>query len=172
MQLHQLKPIHKKKARKRVGRGGKGGTYSGRGMKGQKARAGKKPRADFAGGDTPLTKRLPKQRGQVGKLKKIRKGVKSSRLRSQPVILNLKDIEKKFSAEGGKEKIISPKSLFGKGLVSKIRKSIPKIKIIGQGKIKKEWQFRGVQLSKKLQEEVKKTTKIVKPRTKAKSKTT
>jgi len=36
MQLHQLKPNHKKKSRKRVGRGGKKGTYSGKGMKGQK----------------------------------------------------------------------------------------------------------------------------------------
>jgi len=41
MQLHQLKPNHKKKSRKRVGRGGKKGTYSGKGMKGQKSRAGK-----------------------------------------------------------------------------------------------------------------------------------
>ena len=38
MQLHQLKPIHKKKKPKTRGRGGKRGTYSGRGMKGQKSR--------------------------------------------------------------------------------------------------------------------------------------
>ncbi|MFQ6049937.1 MAG: hypothetical protein ACE5J0_02775 [Candidatus Paceibacterales bacterium] len=42
MELHELKPIHKKKKRKRVGRGGKRGTYSGRGIKGQKTRAGRK----------------------------------------------------------------------------------------------------------------------------------
>ena len=36
MQLHQLKPIHKNRKSKRVGRGGKRGTYSSRGMKGQK----------------------------------------------------------------------------------------------------------------------------------------
>jgi large subunit ribosomal protein L15 len=166
MQLFQLKPIHKRKTRKRIGRGGKSGTYSGRGMKGQKSRAGKKPRADFAGGDTPLTKRLPKQRGQVGKLKKIKKGVKSSRLCSRPVILNLKNIEKKFE----KEEIVSPKSLFEKGLVSKIRKSIPKIKILGQGELKKKLEFKGVELSKNVQERVRKLSKTAKSKANSKTK--
>lgn len=41
MQLHELKPKHKAKKKKRVGRGGKRGTFSGRGVKGQKARAGR-----------------------------------------------------------------------------------------------------------------------------------
>jgi len=99
MQLYQLKPTHQKKKPKRVGRGGKKGTYSGRGIKGQKSRAGRKPRPGFAGGDTLLIKRLPKQRGQRGKLK-IRQGRKLSR-RLKPVILNLKDIEKKFSVKVG-----------------------------------------------------------------------
>ena len=89
MQLHQLNPSYKKKSRKRVGRGGKKGTYSGRGLKGQKSRAGRKPRPGFAGGDTPLIKRFPKQRGQRGKLK-IRQGRKFSGLRPKPVILNSK----------------------------------------------------------------------------------
>lgn len=75
MQLNQLQAEHLKKKRQRVGRGGKKGTYSGRGMKGQKARAGRKPRPGFAGGDTPLAKRLPKKRGQRGRLK-IRQGRK------------------------------------------------------------------------------------------------
>jgi large subunit ribosomal protein L15 len=54
-----------KKNRKRVGRGnGSGhGTYSGRGQKGQKARAGGKMRPGFEGGQLPLIKRLPKKRG-------------------------------------------------------------------------------------------------------------
>ena len=42
MQLHQLKPSHKRKRPKRIGRGGKRGTYSGRGVKGQRSRAGRK----------------------------------------------------------------------------------------------------------------------------------
>ena len=54
-----------KKDRKRVGRGdGSGyGTYSGRGCKGQKSRAGYKMRPGFEGGQLPLIKRLPRKRG-------------------------------------------------------------------------------------------------------------
>ncbi len=54
-----------KRGRKRVGRGnGSGhGTYSGRGCKGQKARAGGKMRPGFEGGQLPLIKRLPRLRG-------------------------------------------------------------------------------------------------------------
>ncbi len=56
-----------KKSRKRVGRGdGSGhGTYSGRGCKGQKSRAGYKMSRGFEGGQLPLIKRLPQKRGFV-----------------------------------------------------------------------------------------------------------
>ena len=147
MQLHQLKPSYKKKSRQRIGRGGKKGSYSGRGMKGQKARAGRKPRQDFAGGDTTLTKRLPKQRGQVGKLKKTKRGTKLFRLRllSKPVVLSLPDVEKKFK----KGEIVSPQSLLKKGLIDKIKGRIPKVKILGKDKLKKELIFKGVEFSKK-----------------------
>jgi len=58
-------PPGAKRRRKRVGRGiGSGhGTYAGRGIKGQKARSGKGPRPGFEGGQTPLSKRIPFQRG-------------------------------------------------------------------------------------------------------------
>ena len=51
--------------RKRVGRGlGSGhGRYSGRGVKGQKARSGGKLPPYFEGGQLPLVKRLPRKRG-------------------------------------------------------------------------------------------------------------
>ena len=54
-----------KRKRKRVGRGnGSGyGTYSGRGVKGQKSRSGYKMRPGFEGGQLPLIKRLPRKRG-------------------------------------------------------------------------------------------------------------
>jgi large subunit ribosomal protein L15 len=54
-----------RKDRKRVGRGdGSGnGTYSGRGCKGQKSRAGYRMRPGFEGGQLPLIKRLPRKRG-------------------------------------------------------------------------------------------------------------
>ncbi len=59
MQLHTLQPIYKLKAKKRVGRGGSRGTYSGRGQKGQKARSGHKIRP----AERDLIQRLPKLRG-------------------------------------------------------------------------------------------------------------
>jgi len=64
MQVHQLVGTGRKR-RKRVGRGlgSRRGTYSTRGVKGQKARAGARIRPGFAGGQTPLYARLPKRRG-------------------------------------------------------------------------------------------------------------
>jgi large subunit ribosomal protein L15 len=58
-------PVGAKHKRKLVGRGdGSGhGTYSGRGLKGQKARSGGGVRVGFEGGQLPLIKRLPRKRG-------------------------------------------------------------------------------------------------------------
>lgn len=58
-------PPGSRKDRKRVGRGdgSNNGTYSGRGCKGQKSRAGYKMRPGFEGGQLPLIKRLPRKRG-------------------------------------------------------------------------------------------------------------
>ncbi len=64
MKIHELKPpAGAHKSRKRVGRGdGSGhGTYSGRGVKGQKARSGARVPAWFEGGQMPLQRRLPKR---------------------------------------------------------------------------------------------------------------
>ncbi|MEE8369690.1 MAG: 50S ribosomal protein L15 [Dehalococcoidia bacterium] len=66
MLAHELKPARgSKHARKRVGRGNASGhgTYSGRGSKGQKARAGRTPKLGFEGGQTKLIKRMPRRRG-------------------------------------------------------------------------------------------------------------
>jgi large subunit ribosomal protein L15 len=59
MQLHEIKPTHKLKKRKRVSRGGKRGTYSGRGQKGQLSRAGRKLKPLIR----EIIKRYPKLRG-------------------------------------------------------------------------------------------------------------
>lgn len=66
MTLKALSPVPgSKKSRKRVGRGnGSGhGTYSGRGCKGQKSRAGYSRKPGFEGGQLPLIKSLPRKRG-------------------------------------------------------------------------------------------------------------
>ncbi len=59
MQLYELKPSHKNKKHKRVGRGGKRGTTSGGGTKGQKSRAGHRIRP----AERDLIQRLPKLKG-------------------------------------------------------------------------------------------------------------
>ena len=79
MQLHELKSNNRKK-QKRIGRGGKRGTFSGRGTKGQKSRSGRRIRK----AERDLIIRLPKRRGFRNKPKSVR-----------PVALVLGDIIRK-----------------------------------------------------------------------------
>lgn len=62
MQIHQLS-VQKKKARKRIGRGGKTGTTAGRGSNGQKSRSGASVDPLFEGGRSTLLERMKKVRG-------------------------------------------------------------------------------------------------------------
>ncbi len=59
MQIHQISKPKKQNSAKRVGRGGKRGTYSGRGMKGQKSRAG----ANIRPAIRDFIQQIPKLRG-------------------------------------------------------------------------------------------------------------
>lgn len=59
MQIHNLKRTHKNKRDRLVGRGGKHAKTSGRGGKGQTARAGNKRRPELR----DIIKKLPKNRG-------------------------------------------------------------------------------------------------------------
>jgi len=61
MQIHELSIKTNKK--KRIGRGGKRGTYSGKGMKGQKSRSGGNVDPLFEGGRTTLVEKMKKNRG-------------------------------------------------------------------------------------------------------------
>ncbi len=66
MQQHELRqPAGATHKRKRVGRGNASGhgTYSTRGMKGQKARSGGGVRVGFEGGQLPLVRRMAYKRG-------------------------------------------------------------------------------------------------------------
>jgi len=69
MQLHELQPTFPNKDRKRIGRGGKRGTTSGRGQKGQSSRAGHRIRP----AERDFIQRLPKLRGVKNKPKLNRK---------------------------------------------------------------------------------------------------
>jgi large subunit ribosomal protein L15 len=64
LELHNLSPAPgSRKKRKRIGRGPSSGhgKTSGKGHKGQKARSGYSRRLGFEGGQTPLTRRIPKR---------------------------------------------------------------------------------------------------------------
>ena len=128
----------KKKSRKRVGRGGKRGTYSGKGLKGQKSRAGAGVKPGFRGGDTPLWKKFHKVRGASRKTDIKNLGFRIHRKR--PEVVNLRDLEKKF-APG---EVVSPRSLKEKGLVKNVRRGV---KILGKGRLSKKLVFKGVRMS-------------------------
>jgi len=137
MQLHQLKSIHKRKKQKRIGRGGKRGTYSGRGIKGQKTRAGRKMVPPIR----QLIKRYPKLRGYRFKSRK-----------KKPAIINIKDLDKVFK----KGDLISPQVLIEKRLIRKIKGMLPEVKILAQGNLTKKLIVKGCQLSEKAKEKIKK----------------
>ncbi len=121
MLINQIK--FKLKKKKRIGRGGKKGNYSGRGIKGQKARAGRKIR--------------PAERDIILKLPKLR-GIKFKPLKEKPYVVNLEYINEKFD----ENEIVNKETLIQKKLL-KIRKSDknPKIKILARGKLEKKLIF-------------------------------
>jgi large subunit ribosomal protein L15 len=114
-----------------VGRGGKRGKTSGRGGKGQTARAGNKRRPELR----DFIKRIPKLRGR---------GVNSNKSISTFVVpVNLSDIEAKF--QNGS--IVNPKTLVEAGIVNTFNGKIPSIKILATGEITKKLSFENCVIS-------------------------
>ena len=136
MQLHQVKPIHKQKSKKRVGRGGKRGTYSGKGVKGQKSRAGRKMRPELR----DYIKKIPKKRGYRFKSIKIK-----------PEVVNLRDLEKFFNNGD----LINPETLLEKGLVARIKGKVPEVKILGAGELKKKLKIENCLMSESVKKAIK-----------------
>lgn len=136
MQIHNLQPKTKFRAHRRVGRGGKRGTYSGRGIKGLGARAGGKYRP----AEREILKKIPKLRGYKFKSIQIKK-----------TIVNLSDLDNHFK-EG---EVVSPETLFKAGLIRKVGGRLPGVKILGKGELKKKLVFKGVSFSKSVREQIK-----------------
>ena len=128
LNLSNLRPAQERKDRKRVGRGlGSGkGRYSGRGIKGQKARAGSHAmRAGFEGGQMPLGMRTAKLRGNtsadampIGPFRTVTQGV------------NVRDLDR---FEAGDD--VTPETLKAKGLIRSLRKDV---KLLGSGEVTKK----------------------------------
>lgn len=99
MQIHNLKRTHKNKKDRIVGRGGKHAKTSGRGGKGQTARAGNKRRPELR----DIIKKLPKHRGY--QFNSIRKAVivKGDKVISKDE--SMAAMRKRLGLVGGKIKV-------------------------------------------------------------------
>src|SRR5262245_42933158 len=123
--LSNLTPALPRKDRKRVGRGqGSGkGRSSGRGIKGQKSRAGShKMRAGFEGGQMPIYMRIGKQRGATSA---DAMPIGPFRTYSQPV-----NVSALARFDEGTE--VTPELLKQAGLIRSLRKDV---KILGKGEL-------------------------------------
>ena len=132
MQIHTFKSV-KKDRRMRVGRGGKRGTTSGRGQKGQKSRSGHSIRP----AERDLIIRLPKRRGFRNKPQSVR-----------PFVLNIEDLNKfkAFFADQKRSAIIDRKVLQELDLVPLGYKG--PLKILGKGTLGFKAEVRGIKMSK------------------------
>lgn len=134
MQIHELK-VKKAKSIKRIGRGGKKGTYSGKGMKGQTSRSGFSQRSTFEGGMSSLIARTKKNRG-----------FKS--LKSKNQVLDLNVLEKMF--DSGTE-------ITGALLIEKkLMKAESSMKILANGEVSKKFSIKGLMISAAAKEKIEK----------------
>jgi large subunit ribosomal protein L15 len=123
LNLSNLKPAQARRDRKRVGRGlGSGkGRYSGRGIKGQKSRAGSHMmRPGFEGGQMPSYMRMGKQRGATSK-----DAMPIGPFRTSTYPVNVRDLAR---FEAGAE--VTPELLKEAGLIKNLRVDV---KILGHG---------------------------------------
>jgi large subunit ribosomal protein L15 len=128
LSLSNLTPAQPREDRKRVGRGlGSGkGRYSGRGIKGQKSRAGShKMKAGFEGGQTKLFMRIGKLRGATSK-----DAMPIGPFRTYTVPVNIRDLDR-FDA--GEE--VTPETLVAKRLIKNTRTDV---KLLGVGEVSKK----------------------------------
>lgn len=137
MQLHQITSTHLNRTRKRVGRGGKRGTYSGHGGKGQTARAGRNFRPIIR----EVLKRYPKLRGY-----------KNHTVGTSPETVDVAKLEARFDIG----QTVTPASLVEKRLVCRQGGKLPGVKIMGSGTIAKPLTIKRCLVSKSAAEKIKK----------------
>jgi large subunit ribosomal protein L15 len=145
LNLSNLKPAQARKARKRVGRGlGSGkGRYSGRGIKGQKSRAGSHAMpAGFEGGQMPIDMRIGKLRGNTSA---DAMPIGPFRTYSQPV--NVASLGERFDT--GAE--VTPEALKAAGLIAKLSVDV---KILGEGELTKKLSVTAHSFSKSAVEKI------------------
>ncbi len=132
LSLSNLEPAQEREDRKRVGRGpGSGkGRYAGRGIKGQKSRAGShKMRAGFEGGQMPIHMRIGKLRGATSK-----DAMPVGPFRTYTHPINLRDLDR-FDAGD----VVTPESLVEKGLLKNTKVDV---KLLASGEVSKKLTIR------------------------------
>jgi large subunit ribosomal protein L15 len=134
MQIHNIKRVHPNKTARRVGRGGVHGKTSGRGTKGQNARAGHRKRPEMR----DIIKKLPKKRGYG---KNRARSVVPMDLR--PVVVNVSLLEKNFAAGD----TVTFATLAEKKLVKTQKGKIPAVKILATGELTKKLTVTGLKVS-------------------------
>lgn len=141
MQLHDLKRIHPRKKSAQVGRGGKRGKTSGRGGKGQTARAGNKRRPELR----DLIKKLPKMRGRGKNSNKT--------IQHEPIVpVNLYILEDNFATGT----TITPALLVEKDLIDLYKGNNPIVKILSDGDLTKKFVIENCRVSKMAKEKIEK----------------
>lgn len=153
MQLNNLQSNSSHKEVKRIGRGGKRGRYSGHGIKGQKSRAGARIRPGFRGGDNPIWKLFPKQKGSSSKTEVKRRLFDVAH--TKPVIVSLDSISKKFNTGD----TVSPNSLLKSGLITSKKLGV---KILSNGKLDKKLIFSNISFSASAKEAIEKSGSVIK----------
>lgn len=136
MQLHTLKRKNPNRKSRLVGRGGTRGKTSGRGGKGQTARAGNKRRPQMR----DIIKKLPKLRGYR---------FNSTVAKFSPVNVGALNVFEKGA-------IVNPETLFAKKLVRKLGGVFPKVKILGSGEITVNVSVVGCKVSTSAKEKIEK----------------
>ena len=140
LRLENLKPNEGAKHRiKRLGCGESSGhgKTSGKGHKGQKARAGAAIRPAWPGGQIPLYRRLPK------------KGFNNAQFKEVFEVVNVGELDKAFQ-DGA---VVNDASLREIGLVSR---SCDSIKVLGSGELSRKLTIEGAKVSASAREKIEK----------------
>jgi large subunit ribosomal protein L15 len=146
LNLSNLQPAQERVDRKRVGRGPGSGTgrYAGRGIKGQKSRAGShKMRAGFEGGQMPIYMRIGKQRGNTSK-----DAMPIGPFRTETVPVNVRDLDR---FDDGAE--VTPESLVEKKVIKNTKIDV---KVLGTGTVSKKLTVRVHAISASAREKIEK----------------
>lgn len=151
MQAHDIEKPEHLRTHRRVGRGGKRGTFSGRGVKGQKSRAGHGIRPQI----WDYIARIPKLRGFERKTN-VSKFGKATKSITPTFAINVSELAKISATE------ITPAVLVQNKIVDRYKGKLPRVKILGNGELTKSIVVSGMSVSEGAREKIEKAGGSVK----------